>query len=110
MPRAPLAEWSKHRAQYMAEAMNLIFLKAEGHALEAGQPFSEAVEVGLETGCECIAAQVNVLVHYYGQVRLKADPEVYGGSSHYDFMAELLENVSRRALGRHLTPCERGLA
>jgi hypothetical protein len=109
MPKSLTERWSKARAHAMGKAIEHIFFNAEGRALQDGQAFNDAEEVGFAAGCECIASQLNVLVHYYGQARFKAEPDTYGGSSHYDFMAELLEDIGRRALTRHLTPGERSL-
>jgi hypothetical protein len=68
------------------------------------------MDVAFRVGCECIASQLNVLVHHYAQARIKSERENYGGASHYDFMAELVEEITRRALARHLNRGERSLA
>jgi hypothetical protein len=104
MSKAPVAEWTKARAEAMGAAMERIFLNAEGRAIQEGKPFEDALGVGIAAGCECIASQVNTLIHYYSQVCQRADPDTYGGSSHYDFLAEILEDIRRRALAGNLSP------
>ena len=94
--------WTKRRAKALSNTIDRVFLTATGRALQKGQSLGDAHQVGFAASYECVAAQLNALIHYYRQIRLKVAPDEYKELSHYEYLAEMMEEVTKYSLGRKL--------